>query len=136
MKPNVDLTENRKFQSLELPNISDEIYTNILYELNCIQSCTTDIILTGNTEDRICKRIALDFSVNNNHCDCCGETIPWKFIGKSSLCDKCLEEMEESDNSYLRTPTIIDIAESFKKFDNFGFLCSNALNKFKRIEVI
>lgn len=136
MKPNVDLTENRKFQSLELPNTSDEIYTNILYELNCIQSCTTDIILTGNTEDRICKRIALDFSVNNSHCDCCGETIPWKFIRKSSLCDNCLEEMEECDNSYFSTSSITNIAESFKKFDNFDFLCSATVNKFKRIEVI
>lgn len=134
MKPNVDLTENRIFNHIannvifEPMNINindkDIIFEEILQELNNINSNTTEIIVTGNADERLNARMLQDFGNNNNHCDRCGETIPWKFMNNSGLCDECQEDLMSSDDML----TFVEKDMSAKS-NLYAFALQNFINK-------
>lgn len=104
MKPNVDLTENQDFRT-DSPSALRTLATNLsvedskqtvrvgLYDY-IIQEAMDEIVLTGDKQERSYKRMQLDFCVPNQHCDRCGTTVAWRFVGNSSLCDSCQKDIE------------------------------------------
>lgn len=89
MKLNIDLTENRDFQRINIiPSITQinkvsVIKVNDYNDYMCVDSGG---ILQGNATERALKRICKEFNTGNI-CDCCG--ISLKPYTNSSLCDKC-----------------------------------------------
>ena len=94
-----DLTANNDFQggrgfdslgrfARELERVSDNLTPP--YD---------EVVLTGSTFDRDCKRYILDYeSDEKNMCDCCGAPIrirPWDFEENKTLCPECEKWLEE-----------------------------------------
>jgi len=106
MKPNVDLTDNRDFHeannfivnSFGHNDFSDIVVTSSIETIKFRNHNTGSIILTGNATERLLK-IELSTLDRSNYsdyiCDCCGETIPWKFTACETLCDKCNNDLHE-----------------------------------------
>lgn len=91
MKRNVDLTDNFDFSRYKIP---DEKYYDEQSFYENVED-VYEIFFTGNATQREAKRIVNSFSIQDNFCDKCGDTNPLHFLSKSSLCDKCLVELEE-----------------------------------------
>ena len=94
-----DLTANNDFQGGRGFNFLG-IFTR---ELERVSDNLTppydEVVLTGSTFDRDCKRYILDYeSDEKNMCDCCGAPIRirlWDFEENKTLCPECEKWLEE-----------------------------------------
>lgn len=90
MKPNVDLTERRVFSKQHSLPVDVTRMPERL-EPTEIDAPDNGVFYTGNARERTSKRIEASFCAADNNCDCCGETVPWRFFG-DSLCERCRKE--------------------------------------------
>lgn len=92
MKRNVDLTENGDFR--ENPKFYYSPLKKPRFDYS-LKKALTELVLTGDSEERLYKQMETSFGSRDNHCDCCGTENPIYFIDKSSLCLRCETQERE-----------------------------------------
>ena len=102
LSPDVDLTQNHQFSDDRISALQRAVQRQLkikpwdirTYRLEESADPSTELILTGNAEDRATKKWYIEY-VNETNCERCGRElkIPWKKVG--CLCRQCTDELDD-----------------------------------------
>lgn len=101
LSPDVDLTQNHQFSIDRISALQRAVQRQLkikpwdkkTYSLPESTDPSTELILTGNAEDRATKKWYLEY-VNETNCERCGKElkVPWRKVG--CLCRQCADELD------------------------------------------
>lgn len=101
LSSDVDLTQNHQFSEHGLSNLQRIVQRKLkvkpwdvrTYRLEKSVDPSTELILTGNAEDRATKKWYLEY-INETSCERCGRElkIPWNKVG--CLCKQCSDDLD------------------------------------------
>lgn len=93
MKRNVDLTADNKFREDKSLEHKDKIARRAIRGALIEKWDREELVITGDKEERIGKRIELEFGAPIGVCDKCGKEIKFPWDRSGGLCRKCDEEV-------------------------------------------